>query len=77
MQAITERPVDVLRAQGQGSGPGTRAGPGEAGPGAVYGDTARMGGQLPSIRRQEGLASTETRRPESGTLYGRATDETA
>ena len=43
MQAIAGRPVDVLRAQGQGIGPGTRTGPGEAGPGAVYGDTARMG----------------------------------
>ena len=35
MQAIADRPVDVLRAQGQGIGPGTRTGPGEAGPGAV------------------------------------------
>ena len=35
MQAIAHRPVDVLRAQGQGIGPGTRAGQGEAGPGAV------------------------------------------
>ena len=32
-----DRPVDVLRAQGQGRGPGTRTGPGEAGPGAVSG----------------------------------------
>ena len=28
MQAIADRPVDVLRAQGQGIGPGTRTGPG-------------------------------------------------
>ena len=30
-----DRPVDVLRAQGQGIGPGPRTGQGEAGPGAV------------------------------------------
>ena len=71
-------PPDVLRAQGQGCGPGTRAGPGEAGPGAVCGDTARMGGQLPGIRRrEEGLASTETRRPVCGPLCGGAVDEAA
>ena len=43
MQAIADRPVDVLRAQGQGRGPGTRTGPGEAGPGAVSGGLSRVG----------------------------------
>ena len=42
MQAIAHRPVDVLRAQGQGIGPGTRTGPGEAGPGAVSGGLSRV-----------------------------------
>ena len=30
MQTIADRPIDVLRIQGQGSGPGARATPGEA-----------------------------------------------
>ena len=69
MQAIAHRPVDVLRAQGQGIGPGTRTGPGEAGPGAV-------------IQRvwDENYHTAPGRSGVSfgcGTLYGRATDETA
>ena len=43
MQAIADRPVDVLRAQGQGIGPDTRTGQGEAGPGAVSGGLSRVG----------------------------------
>ena len=42
MQTIADRPIDVLRAQGQGSRPGTRTGPGEAGPGAVSGGLSRV-----------------------------------
>ena len=42
MQAIAHRPVDVLRAQGEGIGPGTRAGPGNLQPAQI----ARLACQL-------------------------------
>ena len=44
---------------------------------AVPGDTAYMGGQLPGIRRQEGVAPAATGRACCGPLYGGATDETS
>ena len=78
LQALAGRPVDVLRAQGLGSGTLARVtGPGEAGPGAVCGDTACMGGELPGVRRQEGVAPALTGRACCGPLHGRAADEGA
>ena len=52
MQAIADRPVDVLRAQGPGIGSGTRTARVKRDR-ALCVDTARMGGQLPGVRRHK------------------------
>ena len=55
-------PSTYYEHKGPGSGPWAVAGPGEVRSGAVRGDTACMGGELPGIRRQEGVASASTGR---------------
>ena len=77
LQAVADRPVDVLRTQGPGSGPWAVAGAGEAGPGTVSGSLSRVERELPGVRRQEGVASASTGRPWRGSLHGRAVDEAA
>ena len=77
LRRAADRPVDVLRAQGPAGRSATPAGACPARRGAAPSDPAGLGGELPGLRRAQGLAAAAARGHPRGALHGRAADAAA
>ena len=74
LQSAADRPVNVPCSRRAAGRPEEAAGPGQAGRGADGRDPARVRGELPRLRRAQGLAATRPRRNRGRPLHRGAAD---